>query len=95
MDDSRIFKRLRHTAKTFGERALQEIMSSEGGADALGVAVKGVQEGRRLLDESSVRLLGALGLATQADLERVTRKVGKLRKRLEALVDGLEGDGDA
>jgi hypothetical protein len=95
MDDSHLLKRLRRTAKTFGERALQEIMSSEGGADALGAAVKGVQEGRRILDESSVKLLGALGLATQADLERVTRKVGKLRKRLEALTDRLEEDAEA
>ena len=90
MDDSRLFKRLRRTAKDIGERALQEIMNTDGGADALGVAVKSVQQGRRILDESSIKLLGALGLATQADSERVTRKVGKLRKRLEALEDTLE-----
>lgn len=92
MDDSPLFKRLRRGAKAIGTKALVELMSSDSRSEALGAAVKGVQEGRRILDESSARLLSALGLATQPDLERITRRVGRLRKRLEALVDAMEDD---
>ena len=34
--------------------------------------------------------LGALGLATHADLDRVNQKIGRLRKRMEAILDRLE-----
>ena len=89
-DDESPIRRLRRRATSLGTRALQELLTPEQRADALGVAAKGVQEGRRLLDDSSARLLAALGLATQTDLERVSRKVGRLRKRLEALLDTFE-----
>jgi hypothetical protein len=52
-------------------------------------AVRRVQEGRAFIDENASRLLGVLGLATQADLERVSKKVGRLRKRMTALIDRL------
>ena len=85
-------QRLRQRAKDLGTKAIGEILNAEGPAEVLGVAVKSVQEGRRLLDEGGGRALNALGLATQADLERVTRKVARLRKRLEALVDVMDED---
>ena len=65
-------------------------VASEDRADALGAAVRGVQKGRQVLDENSGRVLGALGLATQEDLERLNRRLGRLRKRLRALLDNLE-----
>lgn len=90
MADSPFLKRLKKRALAVGSRAVDELMASENRADALGVAVRRVQEGRRALDENASRVLGTLGLATQVDLDRVSVKVGKLRKRLQALVDELE-----
>ena len=90
MADSPLMKRLRRRARAIGSRALDEILSSDQRADAMGAAVRRVQEGRRMIDEQGARVLGALGLATQPDLDRVSRKVGRVRKRLEALLDGLD-----
>jgi len=70
-------------------------MASEGGADALGVALKGVQGGRRAFDEHAGRVLGGMGLATQSDLERVSRKMGRLRKRMTALLTRMEEGGES
>lgn len=91
MSESRLH-RLGQRAKNLGQRALQELLTEEQRSEALGMAAKGVQEGRRKLDASSAKLLSALGLATQPDLEKVSRKVGRLRKRLEGLLDELESD---
>ncbi len=54
------------------------------------LAARGVLEGRRFLDDQFERLFSALGLATQADLERLAKKVAKLRRVLEDLVDEVE-----
>ena len=89
MADS-ILHRLGRRAKDIGERAAQELLTEEQRARALGKAAKSVQHGRRMLDENGAKLLVTLGLATQTDLEKVTQKVGKLRKRLERLLDSLE-----
>ena len=89
MSESPLIKRLRRRAKDLGSRAVDELLKSKDGPDALGAAVRGVQQGRRVLDEQGSRVLGALGLATQDDLERVNRKVGRLRKRLLGILDEL------
>ncbi len=89
MADS-ILHKLGRRAKDFGERAAQELLTEEQRARALGKAAKSVQQGRRVLDENGAKFLATLGLATQADLERVTQKIGKLRKRLERVLDSLE-----
>ena len=81
---------LRQRAKDFGVRAVDEILQGDAGGDVVGQAVRGAQLGRKTIDEQAARVLGAVGLATQADLGRVNRRIGKLRKRLKALVDRLD-----
>ncbi len=81
--DKSTLSRLRHRAQKLGERALQEMMSTPQGAEAVGIAIKGMQEGKRRLDAQAVNLIGTLGLATQEDLQRVSHKVGQARKRLQ------------
>ncbi|MEL6545430.1 MAG: hypothetical protein AAFQ82_12440 [Myxococcota bacterium] len=39
------------------------------------------------MDESTARVLDALGLATRDDLDAVSRRIGRLRKRLQRLID--------
>ena len=90
MAESPLFKRLRARAKAMGKTAIDELLQSEQSSSAVGAAVRRVQEGRQLLDENASRVLGALGLATQADLDRVSKKIGRLRKRMTALLDKLE-----
>ena len=89
MSDSHL-QRLRNCAKDLGTRAINELLSEEQRSEALGMAAKGMQQGRRVLDEKGGQILNTLGLATQPDLERVTRKIGRLRKRLHGLLDDLE-----
>ncbi len=69
---------------------MEEIASNEKAGQRVADAMRMVQEGRRVVDERSARMLAALGLASEADLERVSRKVGRLRKRLQTLLDELE-----
>ncbi len=90
MADSPLFKRLRARAKAVGKSAIDELLQSEESSSAVGAAVRRVQESRQFIDENASRVLGVLGLATQADLERVSKKVGRLRKRMTALLDRLE-----
>lgn len=87
-----LIERLGRRAIHLGERAVQELLADEDRARALGRAARHMQAGRRAIDESSSKLIAALGLATKPDLDRVTRKMGRLRKRLEGLLDTLDGD---
>ena len=90
MVDSPLIKKMRDRARELGTRTLEDLMAAEGGVDALGVALKGAQGGRRAFDEQAGRVLGGMGLATQSDLERVSRKMGRLRKRMLALLEKME-----
>ncbi|HSI04410.1 MAG: hypothetical protein ACAI38_00880 [Myxococcota bacterium] len=89
MADSPLWKRVKERAKTVGKSAIDDLLASEESSSAVGAAVRRVQESRAFIDENASRLLGVLGLATQADLERVSKKVGRLRKRMTALIDRL------
>jgi len=85
-------KRLRVVAQDFGGRAMEDFLSSEGRAEALGLAIKGAQGGRKTFDEQAGRVLGAMGFATTTDLDRVGRKIGRLRKRMLDLLSQLDED---
>ena len=89
MADSPFMRRLRQRARDLGSRAIDELLSSEDRADVVGAAVRGVQKGRQAIDESGGKVLGAIGLATQEDLERINKRLGKLRKRLRSILDDL------
>jgi polyhydroxyalkanoate synthesis regulator phasin len=91
----RLKSRATDAGRALGKRALEELLTQEQRSEAFELAAKGVSEGRRLLDEQFERLFAALGLATQADLDSVSRKVGRLRRRLETLVEHLAEDRDA
>lgn len=82
--------RLRKRARKLGARAASEILDDERRAETVGSVLKRLQDIRAVVDERGTRVLGALGLATESDLERVTRKIGRLRKRMEALLDRLD-----
>ncbi|MEZ4271679.1 MAG: hypothetical protein R3C68_09680 [Myxococcota bacterium] len=88
MAQSPLIKRLRQRAKELSTIAVDEILSHD--SNHLGSAVRGAQEGRRVLDQQGARILGVLGLATQEDCQRVGRKVGRLRKRMLELLDRLD-----
>ena len=47
------------------------------------------QAARTRLDDQGARMVAVMGFATQADLERVSRKIGRLRKRLRTILDRL------
>ena len=91
----RLKSRATDAGRAWGKRALEELLTDEQRSEAFELAAKGVSEGRRLLDEQFERLFAALGLATQADLDSVSRKVGRLRRRLETLVETLADNPDA
>jgi polyhydroxyalkanoate synthesis regulator phasin len=91
----RLKSRATDAGRAWGKRALEELLTDEQRSEAFELAAKGVSEGRRLLDEQFERLFAALGLATQADLDSVSRKVGRLRRRLETLVETLADARDA
>lgn len=90
MAESPLWKRVKQRAKTLGKSAIDEILASEESSSAVGVAVRRVQESRKVIDENASRVLGAVGLATQSDLERVSKKIGRLRKRMTVLIDRLQ-----
>ncbi|MEM6532866.1 MAG: hypothetical protein AAF654_09585 [Myxococcota bacterium] len=90
MADSPLIKKLRQRAKDVGGLAAKGILNSGRGADAVGAAMRGAQTGRQAVDEGTARVLDALGLATRDDVERLSKRIGKIRKRLQALVDALE-----
>ena len=92
MEKTKLYERLRDRATTLGKRALDEFLSDEQRLDAVDFATKSVGEGRRILEQQFERLFIALGLATQADLSHVSRKVVRLRKRLETLLEQVESD---
>ena len=86
MAASRIFEKLKARAvQTVGD-----IVATERGGAALTAAMRGMQQSRRVFDEKASKLIAAMGLATKADIERVSLKLGKLRKRLQSLTDARE-----
>ncbi|MEM6733491.1 MAG: phasin family protein [Myxococcota bacterium] len=92
MADSPLMKKLRERARTVTQAAAREVMGRSGprGGEALGAAVRGAQSGRKVLDESSAKVLEALGLATRDDVEALSRRIGRLRKRVQRMVDSLD-----
>lgn len=83
MSESPFVRRLKDRAS----RAAQGLLDNEAAGEAMAVALKRLQSGRRSLDDLAQRLVGVLGLATTEDLVRVQRRIGHLRKRLRRLVD--------
>ena len=92
MAKGRLLDDLRRRARKLSARAIDELLDNERRSEAVGAAVRRVQQGRRALDERSARMLAALGFATQQDLERVGRKIGRLRKRMMSILDELDDD---
>ena len=90
MARSWILDEVKRKARELSALAAKEIASVEGGA-RVAEAVRKVQQGRRVLDDKAGQVLAAMGLATQEDLECVSRKIGQVRKRLVALLDELGG----
>lgn len=90
MAESPLLKRLRSRAREFSSRAVDELLDGDGRADPLAMAMRGLQRGRREFDETGGRVLTAFGLATVDDVERVGRRIGRLRKRLQRLVNDLD-----
>lgn len=75
-----------------GEKTFQELAGSDQAADdALDLALRSMRGGRRVLDEQSAKVMSAIGGATQGDLDRLSRKVALLERRMVRLVNRLEG----
>ena len=91
MADSPLIKRLRERAKSLSSKAVEELLTSDKRSDALGNAIRRVQNGRRTIDEGATRLLGILGVASREDLNVINRRIGRIRKRLQSVLDDLEG----
>lgn len=85
MAESPFVRRMRQTMRDVGSRAVDEILGAQSSGDALGAAVRTVQQGRRLLDAQSTKVLSSLGLATHDDVDRLSQRLGRIRKRLERL----------
>ena len=83
MAETPLFKKLRKRA----EEAVDDILGADSPTDAIGAAVKQIQKGRRTLDEGGAKVLTKMGLATADDLERVNRRIGRLRKRLRGVLE--------
>ena len=85
-----LFKSLQDKAVRLGERAVSGLTKGDEKADeALLTALHSVRGGRRALDEHRTRLLGAVGLATRGDLDRVSRKLGQLQKRMSRVLEAV------
>lgn len=85
-----LFKSLQDKAVRLGERAVSGLTKGDEKADeALLTALQSVRGGRRVLDEHRTRLLGAVGLATRGDLDRVSRKLGQLQKRMSRVLEAV------
>jgi hypothetical protein len=91
MSRKRLIDQLGDKARQLSVRAARELFSSDRRAVVVGEAVRRAQDARTRVDEQSARMLAAMGFATAADLERVSRKVGRLRKRLRGILDQLDG----
>lgn len=72
------------------QKAAEDIVASERGSAAVAEAMRRVQLGRKAIDEKATDVVSALGIATKADVERVAKKIGKLRKQVQALIDAAE-----
>jgi polyhydroxyalkanoate synthesis regulator phasin len=77
--------------KARAAKAVEAVAQSEQGAAAIAGALRRVQDGRTKLEEHSTRLLSTLGLATKADVESLDRKVSKLCRQVQALLDQTRG----
>ncbi|MBI5508153.1 MAG: hypothetical protein HY903_05315 [Deltaproteobacteria bacterium] len=84
-----LLSELGEKARALGAKAARDLLATDVGAEALGGAVKRMQAVRGQLDLQGTRMLAAMGFATEADVERVSRKLGRLRKRLQGLLDRL------
>ncbi len=86
-----LFKTLQDKALRFSERTVSGILNGDEKTDeALLAAVNSLRGGRRVINEQRTRLLGAMGVASPADLDRVSRKLGQLQKRMSRVLQKVE-----
>lgn len=76
--------------RRIGSRAIDELLSARPSAGVLNSAFNLVQDKRKAFDESGAKLLASLGVATTADLQVLERRLARIRKRIEAVVETLE-----
>jgi hypothetical protein len=88
--DSPLTKRLREKMREIRERGFDDLLESSTTSDVLNQALHGLQSGRKSLDGNIQRLFSSLGFATSDDLDSINRRLGKLRKRMTALLDDLD-----
>ncbi len=81
---------LKDAARKMGTKAFEELLIVEEKSGALSGALKHLQTGRRAFDDSSERILASLGIANKEDLDQISHKMGKLRKRLDSILDRLD-----
>lgn len=84
---------IRDRVREVGSRAIGGLLDDDRRADRIGKAVRTLQVGRRAFEERAEQMIRTLGFASREDLERVTRKVGRLRKRMGKLLTRLEEEG--
>lgn len=90
MQEPRLVRRLRRQARDLGTRAIDGFLASPDRAEAVSAAVRRVQAGRRAIDGRAAKIISSFGFATAHDLEPIERKLGRLRKRAQAILDRLD-----
>lgn len=56
----------------------------------MGAAIKGAQSGRKVIDDGTAKVLDTLGLATRDDVDVLAQRIGRMRKRMQRLLDELD-----
>jgi hypothetical protein len=89
-DDAQTDEGIREKLTRQGEEALGKLAEELVGNPVLGAAMSRAFEAREKAVQAQEAAMGALGIPSAADVERLTRRLRSVSQRLEGLEDGVD-----
>lgn len=83
-------KTLRERATEVGMRAMGKLFEDPRRAEAIALAIGGLQKAKEALDEAQEKALRAAGLVTREDFKDAGKRLSALKRRVRELADDLD-----
>jgi DNA-binding HxlR family transcriptional regulator len=86
----KVAKTLRERATELGMKAMGKLFEDPKRAEAIAVAIGGLQRAKAALDEAQLKALRAAGLVTRDDFKAAGKRLSLLKRRVKELAEELD-----
>ena len=82
---------LKKRASRVSQKALERLFANERRAERVAQAIGTVQRGKKSFDEKQGAVMHQLSFATKSDYKEIGRRLGSIRRRVQALAAKVSG----